>query len=146
MKQDVESVKLGYYLHLAFTAFISELNRSLHDADIPLSHSQFSILQALSRSRTGVMSQRELATETGKDPAAISRTLQCLEKSGFIERTPISGCKNGVSLTKEALELKPNIEKVITIVTERAKCGFTEEEYAAGLSFLKKLHKILQKQ
>ena len=143
MTENDESTRLGYYLNRTFTALVEELNRDLHRAGIPLNHSQFVILKALLKSESEVMSQREIAARVGKDPAAISRTLASLERSGFVERHPVSGCKNGVALTPKAIALHSEIEKVIQTTVLTACSGISPEEYSTGISFLNKIYETL---
>lgn len=135
---------LGYHLNHTFTALVCELNHALQAADLPLNHSQFSILQALSRSGIKRMSQREIAAELGKDPAAISRALNYLEDHGFIERFPLSGCKNGVALTQKAISLQPKIEKIIHDTIAKACRGMSTDMYQTGILFLNKIYTSLK--
>lgn len=144
MKNAEDITQLGYHLNHAFTALVGELNHSLWQAGIPLNHSQFSILQALSRSKKGEMSQREIGDELGKDRAAISRALTYLENKGFISRRPVNGCKNGIFLTQKSKELKPLIEAAIKTATSKACSGMSEAEYEAGIVFLKKIFNALK--
>lgn len=143
MNPDCDSFNLGYYLNLTFTSLVGELNRALQNASVPLNHAQFSILQVLTRSGRSAMSQRQIALALGKDPAAISRGLRYLETAGFVERTPVSGCKNGVTLTQKAVEMQPLIESVIRATVSKACGGISSAEYAAGISFLKKIYETL---
>lgn len=142
MKQTDDIINLGYHLNHAFTALVGELNRSLRQNGIPLNHSQFSIIQALSRSGKQEMSQREIALELGKDPAAISRALTYLEKHGFIVRHAVSGCKNGIALTAKSNDMKPVIEEAINKAVSRTCSGMTEDEYIDGITFLKRIYEV----
>lgn len=142
MNNNENITSLGYYLNRAFTLIVDNLDRALADASLPLNHSRFSILQVLARSNKEIMSQREISLALGKDPAAISRSLQTLEIDGLIERHPVSGCKNGVSLTEKSRRLRPKIEKVIRQVTTELCDHMSTEEIEAGISFL---HKILNR-
>lgn len=138
-KQNIDITQLGYYLNRTFNKLVEELDKGLYSAGIPLNHSQFSILRTLSRSKTGVMSQREMSVKLGKDPAAISRAMIYLEKQGFVSRFPINGSKNGVSLTEKANELQPHIEDIIRRVTTDACKDMSDNEIHAGLLFLWKI-------
>lgn len=140
MKQTDDITNLGYHLNHAFTALVGELNRSLRQSGIPLNHSQFSILQALSRSDKEEMCQREIADELGKDPAAISRALSYLEQHGFISRHAVNGCKNGIALTSKAKEMRPRIEYAINKAVSGVCSGITKDEYIFGLNFLKRIY------
>lgn len=138
-----ESTRLGYYLNRTFTALVDELNNDLRRAGIPLNHSQFVVLKALLKSESEVMSQREIAARVGKDPAAISRTLASLERNGFVERHPVSGCKNGVALTPKAIAIHSGIEKVIRTTILTACAGISPEDYRAGIAFLNRIYETL---
>lgn len=140
MKPTDDITNLGYHLNHAFTALVGELNRSLRQNGIPLNHSQFSILQTLSRSEKDEISQREIADELGKDPAAISRALTYLEKHGFIVRYAVNGCKNGIALTAKVKEMRPMIEEAINKAVSRACSGMTKDEYLYGITFLKRIY------
>lgn len=144
MKRTDDITNLGYHLNHAFTALVGELNKSLRQNGIPLNHSQFSILQALSRSGKQEMSQREIADELGKDPAAISRALSYLEKHGFIVRHAVNGCKNGIALTIKAKDMKPKIEEAINNAVSRACSGMSKNEYLDGITFLKRIYASTQ--
>lgn len=139
-----EYTKLGYYLHHAFTALVGELDRALREAGLPLNHAQFSIIQTLARSRDGVMSQRDIAAELGKDPAAVSRGLNYLEARGLVERHAVSGCKNGVSLTPRAAALRPEIERVICHTVSKACAGVSVSDYSAAVGFLQAVYSNLR--
>lgn len=139
MEERQDITQLGYLLSRAFTRLVEELDGALHKDGIGLNHSQFSILQVLSRNQSGFLSQREIAKRLGKDPAAISRAVIFLEKNGFVTRFPVNGSKNGVSLTDKAKQLQPRIVQIIGKVTADACDGLSESEINAGLLFLRKI-------
>lgn len=129
-------LNLGYYLNHAFTALTYRLNQALRESGIPMNHSHFEVFQALSRSRSGVMSQSEISNELGKDPAAISRTVNYLETQGFVYRKAVSGCKFEVALTGKALELIPKIEMIIREVISGVCSDIPDENILNTISFL----------
>ena len=129
---------LGVYLDFAFNSLVAELNRSLHSVGLPLNHAQFVILQNLFI-KDG-QSQSDIARRVGKDRAAISRSLNSLEENGFIIREAVSGSKNGIFLTEKAHENRSKIAEAINIATRKGREGMSEEEYEAGIEFLKKIH------
>lgn len=113
MRQD-----LGYQLHRAFAAMTATLNHELRSVGIPLTHAQFSILQAAKRSPG--LSQTDLACETGKDRGAICRSLTYLEREGWIRREKKSGRVNSVFLTQKANAAQPLLEQAIRMTIEKA--------------------------
>lgn len=134
-----EISRLGYYLNRAFSGIVDAFDKALTNASLPLNHAQFLILKTLSRNPKGMMSQREIASQLRKDPAAISRTLKHIEENGLIERKQVNGCKYGVILTDKYFSLQPRIEKVIEEVTTSYCKGLAKEEIQQGLNFLVKI-------
>lgn len=133
---------LGVWLDFAFNSLVAELNRSLHSVGLPLNHAQFAILQNLFL-KDG-QSQNDIARRVGKDRAAISRSLNTLEENGFIVRKAVSGSKNGVFLTEQAIQNRDKITEAINMAIGRGRRGITDEDYEIGISFLKKIHANLQ--
>lgn len=116
---------LGYHMHLAFIALTDALNQELRRVGLDISHPHFTILQVVSR-RPG-LSQSELARETAKDNAAITRSLAYLEKQGLLQRKWINGCTKGVFATELAENLRPLLEEAIRKTIDRA-CADLDEE------------------
>lgn len=139
MAQEHNIIQLGYLLSRSFTGLVDDLNVALRAAGIDLNHSQFTILQLLIRCGKEAMSQREIATKLGKDPAAVSRAVAHLEQNGFIERFAVNGSKNGVSLTDKARCIQPAILKIVEEVSSKACRGIPKDEIRIGLTFLCKL-------
>lgn len=138
---DDEKNTLGYHLHRAFAALTETLHAELRAAGLPLTHPQFSVLQAVSR-KPGI-SQNGLARETGKDGAAISRSLDYLEKQGLLRRAPLNGCTKGVFLTQKAEELRPLLDGAIRKTVARACRDMTPEEEETVICLLKKISATL---
>ena len=133
---------LGVWLDFAFNSLVAELNRSLHSVGLPLNHAQFAILQNLFI-KDG-QSQSDIARRVGKDRAGISRSLNTLEENGFIIRKAVSGSKNGIFLTKKAIDNRQKIAEAINMAIHKGRQGMTEEEYENGISFLNKIYRNLQ--
>lgn len=132
---------LGVWLDFAFNSLVAELNRSLHNVGLPLNHAQFAILQNLFL-KDG-QSQSEIARRTGKDRAAISRSLNTLEENGFIMRKAVSGSKNGIFLTEKAIDNRKKIAEAINLAISKGRNGMTNDEYETGINFLKKIYENL---
>lgn len=137
-----EKESLGYHLHRTFTALTEALNRELRALGLNLTHPQFSIIRAVGR-RPG-LSQNDLARETGKDSAAISRSLALLENQGVIRRARINGCTKGVFLTARGEELRPLMEEAVHNAIERACNGLQPSEVQGGIRLLQKIFSTLQ--
>ena len=108
---------------------------------LPLNHAQFAILQNLFI-KDG-QSQSDIARRVGKDRAAVSRSLNTLEKNGFIIRKAVSGSKNGIFLTEKASDNHQKIIEAINMAVSKARKGMTEEEYETGINFLKNIYENL---
>ena len=134
---DDEKNALGYHLHRAFAALTEALHGELRAAGLPLTHPQFSVLQAVSR-KPGI-SQNGLARETGKDAAAISRSLNYLERQGFVLRGAINGCTKGVFLTPRAEALRPLLDDAIRKTVARACADMGDAEVETAVRLLKKI-------
>lgn len=141
---DHEPEALGYHLHRAFAALTETLHGELRAAGLSLTHPQFSVLQAVSR-KPG-LSQNGLARETGKDGAAISRSLDHLEKRGLIRRERINGCTKGVFLTRKAEELRPLLDGAIGKTVGRACRDMTPDEVETVIRLLKKISTTLHEE
>lgn len=138
---DDEKNALGYHLHRAFAALTETLHGELRAAGLALTHPQFSVLRAVSR-KPG-LSQNGLARETGKDGAAISRSLTYLEKQGLIRRERINGRTKGVFLTRKAEELRPLLDEAIRKTVARACAGLAEAEVETVVRLLEKISSTL---
>lgn len=133
---------IGFYLHRAFTVLVKELNEELQRRGLNISHPEFSVLQRV-RNKPGI-SQNELARELGKDGAAICRTLKLLTAKGYIHRTAISGCKNGVFLSESAEAMQDELEKAIASVTAKARNCVDAEDYQTCLRVLDSIYRRLK--
>jgi DNA-binding MarR family transcriptional regulator len=77
-----------------------------------------------------VMSQKELALKSLRDPAAITRTLDLLQKKGYVQRISIAGNRRQyqISLTPNG---KKFVESNMQLVHEqrlKSVVGFSKEE------------------
>lgn len=126
---------LGYHLDIAFTALVGKLNQELEGLGI--NHSQFIILQLLN-SKSG-LSQNDIARALNRNPAAVSRSLNCLNRQGLVHITAISGCCNCVELTEKAIALRGEIYRIIKNIQEEATKDFSEGEYNDCINFLERI-------
>ncbi len=125
---------VGSRLNRALWTLINALNQGLKEGGIDLQHSQYIVMRVLFE-REGV-SQNEIAAQLHKDAAAIKRSIDYLEKKGFVVRQPLSGCKYGIYLTDYGREMQPKIIAISDEVTNRALAGISEETRQHGLEFL----------
>lgn len=87
-----------------------EMNRLLEQYG--LHSAEWTVIASIKEN--GVVSQVILAEHLNIEPSAISKSLNALEKKGFIQREEGSDKREKmVSLTSEALSLYPNWEKIV---------------------------------
>ncbi|MFS4449704.1 MarR family winged helix-turn-helix transcriptional regulator [Maribacter sp. 2307UL18-2] len=89
------------------------------------------------------LTQKELADKSLRDPASITRTLDLLNKKGFVERRPVEDNRRqySVCLIKEG---KSFIKKYMPVISShRAKSieGITEQELEVLTQLLGKIQK-----
>ena len=131
MKRRCEDIKLdihtlGYYLDRAICVLIKSLNKELKEYNLGFQHSDFSILKVLSQ--VNGLSQTELARILGKEKSGIGRSLNSLEKEGYVTRSAINGCKNEVYLTEKGKQIIPLLNEIADKVTAKAFTGFTDKK------------------
>ncbi|MBD5317884.1 MAG: winged helix-turn-helix transcriptional regulator [Bacteroides sp.] len=139
MKQNEKMVELdidtlGHYLDRALNVLIKRLNSVFKERGIDLQHAQFIILKVL-YCRDG-LSQRELAFQLGKDPAAVCRAVKYLENKGYVEQRPVNGTTNHVFLTERAKEIRPDIDGIADEITSLGLNGLDDEQIKNGIIFL----------
>lgn len=100
-------------------------------ACLGIHHSQHRMLMYLAHSET-MPSQRELADAMGISPAAVTATLKCLEKEGYISRemTAEDNRRNRVCITEEGRRKVSESHAIFESVDSTAFDGFTEGELA----------------
>lgn len=139
MTDDANNITgMGFYLNRAFSKLVNTLNDMLSASCIPINHSQFEVLQLLWNSGKGNVSQQEIANIIGRDKAAVSRALSHLETQGYIERKPISGSKNGVSLTPKGVGIQPQLANILSEAIQDFCKTLTTGESLQLTSLLKK--------
>ncbi len=92
---------------------------------------------------TGQLSQKELADKSLRDPASITRTLDLLEKKGYVERTQVEGNRRqyNVVLTKSGQKFIDKHMKIVNEHRELSTKGFTKKELETLSSMLLRIQK-----
>ena len=98
-------------------------------ANLGVHHSQHRMLIYLSR-HDAAPSQRQLADAMGISPAAVTSTLKCLERDGYIQRsmTEEDNRRNRVCITDKGQVKVDESRSIFDSVDRAAFSGFTEEE------------------
>lgn len=117
---------LGFLLNRASVALGKTLNNRLQEAEIDLPHSQFVVLRSLYY-RDG-LSQLEISNLLFKDAAAIKRTIDNLEKKGYVERRQVHSQKNNIFITDQGKAILPEAFKIAEDVVGEALAGFSKKE------------------
>ncbi len=92
------------------------------------------------------ISQRELADLSLRDPASITRTLDLLQKKGYIERIAIEGNRRQyhLMLTKSGSKFVGKLLPVIEALRKRSTKGLTDHEVATLHILLKKVQNNME--
>ena len=98
-------------------------------AALGIHHSQHRMLMYIS-GHDKLLSQRELADGLGISPAAVTSTLKCLEKEGYIERvmTEEDNRRNRVTITDKGRQKAEESCCIFDSVDRTTFDGFSEEE------------------
>lgn len=130
---DIET--LGYYVHRALFSMIKRLHKELKAQNLNFTHSDYTILRALDQ-KNG-LTQTEISKIIGKEKSGVSRSINSLERQGYIFRTPANGCTNEVFISEKGKEVIPVLNDIAHRVTDRAFTGFgpkKRREMMTGLS------------
>lgn len=119
--------RIGFMMEQALGAMTSTLAAEFMKEGIDLPHSQYAVLRLI-YTHDGLLTQIRIAEILKKDAAAIKRTIDILEKKGFVTREAQSGRSNYVTCTEKALRLK----NIITDIANRTLLSifgtFTDDE------------------
>ena len=96
---------LGFYVDRLLFAMIKRQNQMLKESQLDLQHSEFITLKVLNVLKEA--SQTEIASVMGKERSGVGRILVSLEKKGYIERKPLNGSTNFVTLTEKGKDAIP---------------------------------------
>ena len=134
-----------------FKILIARLSRSVKRikaeqmADFQLKGPHVSCLYYLSM-QDGLTSA-ELCERADEDKAAISRSLDYLEKNGYIVRTPMENDARlkRIELTQKALDHENRVRENIMVIEEAMHEGFSKEEFNMMLGFLDRVIDNMEK-
>ncbi|MGC4895859.1 MarR family winged helix-turn-helix transcriptional regulator [Micromonospora sp. DT31] len=90
---------------------------------------------------SGPQRQADLADEFGTDSASMTRTVQRLERSGYVRRVPDPDDRRAtrVEPTPAGLALRPRIERIWAEFERRTVDDMTPDEQRAALAVLHRL-------
>lgn len=105
-----QSPALGCMLGTANQILLKELERTLKDAHLNLTSTEYLVLRAL-YSKDGIQ-QCEIADMVGRDKAGICRCVTGLVRKGFVRVEPVSYKCLRVYLTNTAHSIQPQVMQV----------------------------------
>ncbi len=135
---------LGFILNRTALAMKIGFNKQIKEFDI--SPEQWSLIFRIVENNG--LTQKELASSTYKDQANITRSLDRLEKKGFLTRLPNSKDRRIINIfsTPKAKEL---VEKIVPISKEYNQLlsiGLSQEEYESLIGLLNKVYTNIEEE
>ncbi len=129
---------IGFMMEQAMVTMSSTLATRLKAEGIDLPHSQYVVMRLI-YSCSQPISQIKISEILKKDAAAIKRTLDILERKGYIVRQAQNGRTNIISCTPEALAKKNKIIDIANKTLHQLFCDFKPEEIEFLYQMLAKL-------
>lgn len=134
---DVNSV--GFFVDRLLFAMIKRRNHDLNEINSDLQHAEFVVLKVINILKGA--SQSQLAAVMGKERSGIGRILTSLEKKGYIERVPLNGSTNHVTLTEKGEQTIPMIMQLSEKLTEQTFKGFSKKGRESIIENLDKMYR-----
>lgn len=139
---DIPKIHLmGFMMEQALGAMTSKLAEQFQLEGLELPHSQYSVLRAI-YSSDSPLTQIQIAEILKKDAAAIKRTVDILERKGFVIRKAQTGRSNYVVATDKALNLKATITKTANNTLKEIFNDFSDSEVNELFILLDKIASI----
>lgn len=129
---------IGFMMEQALATMSSTLATNLKAEGIDLPHSQYAVMRLI-YSCSEPISQRKISEILKKDAAAIKRTLDILERKGYIVREAHDGRTNVISCTPLALAQKSRIIDTANKTLHQLFCGLSQEDIRTLYQMLSKL-------
>jgi MarR family transcriptional regulator for hemolysin len=125
------------------TSKVSKLysQREFDKLDFGITIEQWILLKIIEES--GQLSQKELAEKSLRDPASITRTLDILQKKGYITREAVENNRRQyhIILSNEGAQFVKKHMKVVKEHRAKSTEGFTTEEVELLRSMLLRIQK-----
>lgn len=135
---NLEIKTLGFYVDRLLYAMIKKQNQMLKESPLDdLQHSEFIVLKVLNV-LDGV-TQSQLASVMGKERSSISRSVASLEKKGYIDRKPLNGSTNFVTLTEKGRQSMNLITEISDKLTDLTFKGFSAQKRQSVVNSLARL-------
>jgi DNA-binding MarR family transcriptional regulator len=130
------NIKLGLLLRQSHQRAAASLNGAL--SSLGLTGRHFGVMMLLHRD--GVSTQRDLIRQTGSDKAGMVRTVEDLEKLGYLTRTQSTSDKRvaHLSLTDQGHDAFDTAQRLAAVAAEDLFGSFTHTELEALETLLTK--------
>ena len=115
---------LGFYLDRAFNAGVKFINKTFAEKGYNIQYAQFTLMKAV-EAKEGI-SQIELAKILYKDRGSITRTLQTLQKKGYVEISEKDKRTNRITLSSKGRSILPELDRLARSKTEMALENISE--------------------
>lgn len=135
--QKIPNQPFGRILSRTGKSFLLLLNKHLKKLDLQRNYYALLIIE----SRSGKITQNDLAKELETDKVSIVRIVDYLSNKGYIQRVKGSSDKRKyyLEVTDKTREAIPVIDQAIQSVTDKAFKGISPPEQEAFLSTLKRI-------
>ncbi len=111
---------------------------------ISITVEQWILLKIISESTD--LSQKELATKSSRDPASITRTLDLLQKKGFVSREKVPNNRRSyfICLTDKGAQFIKEHLKFVTAQREKSVEGLSKKEIEVLSDLLTRVRKNME--
>lgn len=137
--KDFDPDFIGRWIGMSAHRMALFITKSMHANNFSITHEQLVILKIMSCNEG--ISQKELAEKLDRDKTSIARSITVLEKDHKVVRINNREDKriNSLYLTKEGRDLLDDLQPLFDNIKNEMQEGFTDEEIANAVSFLKKI-------
>jgi MarR family transcriptional regulator for hemolysin len=132
----------GFWINLASRTIVRIMDARLRPSGFALSH--LPVLRALGQGKA--LSQKELARIARVEQQTMAELLARMERDGLVEREPNPDDRRAslTSLTRSARTRFPKVAEILIQGEREAMVGFSDEERALFLDFLKRVVRNLE--
>jgi DNA-binding MarR family transcriptional regulator len=133
---------VGFWINLASRTIVRVMDARLRPSGFALSH--LPVLRALGQSKA--LPQKDLARIARVEQQTMAEMLARMERDGLVEREPNPEDKRAslTSLTRSARTRFPKAAEILLQGEREAMIGFSDEERALFVDFLKRVVKNLE--
>jgi len=128
---------VGFWVNLASRTIVRVIDAQLRPLGFSIGH--LPVLRALAEG--GSLAQKELARLARVEQPTMAEVLARMERDNLVERRPNPDDKRGslTSLSRSARARFPKAAEILVEGERQAMTGFSEEEKALFISFLRRL-------